>query len=142
MNTIINEGNLGNLINQARNSGVLNGRMNGNGNGDRNGMNGNTNLELLGEEILGVGGELTDKLTSEEVIKRMIKYLVEGGAVAIAAFLIPSTKLKKNEIMVLAVTAATVLAILDTFSPTISESARKGSGFGIGSQLVGGLGGF
>lgn len=101
-----------------------------------NNNNGEADLEQLRDEVSSV----VQPFTSTEVIKRLIKYLVEGAAVAVAAFLIPKTKLKQNEIVLLGLTAATILAILDTFSPMISYGARKGSGFGIGSQLVGGLG--
>lgn len=101
-------------------------------------MNNNENTDL--EQIRNEASAIVQPFTTEEVIKRVIKYLVEGAAVAIAAFLILKTKLKQNEIVLLSITAATIYAILDTFSPMVSQAARKGSGFGIGSQLVGGLG--
>lgn len=82
----------------------------------------------------------TVELDIQEIIKRAIKYLVEGGAVAIAAFIIPKRKMANKEILLIAVTAAAVLAILDTFSPGVAIGARHGAGFGIGAGLVGGLG--
>ena len=75
----------------------------------------------------------------QEVLKRVIKYLVEGGVVAIAAFVIPKRKMSGDEIVLIAVTAATVFALLDTFSPAVSVAARHGAGFGIGTGLVGGV---
>lgn len=74
---------------------------------------------------------------SNEVVKRMIKYLIEGLAVGLAAFLIPSKKIKQNEVLVIGLTAATVFALLDNFSPGISFGARHGAGFGLGTGLVG-----
>ena len=76
---------------------------------------------------------------TNEVLKRAIKYLVEGGAVAVAAYVLPKKKLNGKEVMILGVTAAAVFAILDTFSPSVSMGARKGAGFGIGTGLVGGI---
>ncbi len=76
-----------------------------------------------------------------EMIKRIIKYLVEGFMVAIAAYAIPKRSLNMEEILMLALTAAATFSILDTYIPTMSVSARSGAGFGIGANLVGFPGG-
>ena len=74
-----------------------------------------------------------------ELVKRAIKYLVEGLMVAIVAFVIPDPKraLKFEEIAIIALMAAATFSILDTFIPTMGASARSGAGFGIGANLVG-----
>lgn len=72
-----------------------------------------------------------------EFIKRVIKYLVEGVMVAVAAFAIPKKKLDVEEIVVIALTAAMTFSILDVFVPSMASSARGGAGFGIGANLVG-----
>ena len=74
-----------------------------------------------------------------EVVKRFLKYIIEGLAVALAAFLIPSKKVNSSELLILGATAATVFALLDTFSPSISIGARHGTGFGLGIGLTGGF---
>ena len=74
-----------------------------------------------------------------EVLRRAAKYLVEGGAVALAAYLVPKSKLALGEIVMLAVTAAAVFAILELYSPAIGASARTGSGLALGGGLVGGF---
>ena len=74
-----------------------------------------------------------------EVLRRAAKYLVEGGAVAMAAYLIPKNKLKLEEILMLAVTAAAVFAILELYSPAIGASARAGAGLSLGAGVVGGV---
>ena len=76
-----------------------------------------------------------------ELIKRIVKYLIEGLMVAIAAFAIPKRSLNLEEIALLALTAAATFAILDTYIPSMGVSARAGSGFGIGASLVGFPGG-
>jgi len=76
-----------------------------------------------------------------ELVKRIIKYLVEGLMVAIAAYAIPKRSLNVEEIILLALTAAATFSILDTYIPSIGVSARTGAGFGIGSTLVGFPGG-
>jgi len=76
-------------------------------------------------------------LDANDVIRRTIKYLVEGLAVAIAAFYIPRKKMNLEEIAMIAVTAAATLAILDLLAPQIGSSARQGAGFGIGASMVG-----
>jgi ABC-type Co2+ transport system permease subunit len=76
-----------------------------------------------------------------ELTKRIIKYLIEGLMVAIAAFAIPKKSLNMEEIILLALTAAATFAILDTYIPSMGVSARTGAGFGIGANLVGFPGG-
>ena len=54
-------------------------------------------------------------LDVQEIVKRIIKYLVEGLMVAIAAFAIPKVSLKLDEIGLIALTAAATFSILDTY---------------------------
>ena len=77
-----------------------------------------------------------------ELVKRIIKYLVEGLMVAIAAFAIPKRSLNIEEIVLIALTAAATFSILDTYIPSMGMSARTGTGFGIGANLVHFPGGF
>lgn len=72
-----------------------------------------------------------------ELVKRAIKYLVEGLMVAIVAFVIPQKPLRFDEIAIIALMAAATFSILDTFVPSMGASARTGAGFGIGANLVG-----
>jgi hypothetical protein len=76
-----------------------------------------------------------------ELVKRIIKYLVEGLMVALAAYAIPKRSLNLEEIAMIALTAAATFSILDTYVPTIGVTARSGAGFGIGANLVGFPGG-
>ena len=71
-----------------------------------------------------------------ELVKRVIKYLVEGGMVAIAAYAIPKKSLNMEEIALLALTAAATFSILDTYIPSMGVTSRSGAGFGIGANLV------
>ena len=73
----------------------------------------------------------------QEIISRVIKYIVEGGAVAVAAYLIPRKKIALQEIIMIALTAAAVFAILDLYAPGVGVATRQGAGFGLGSTLVG-----
>jgi hypothetical protein len=72
-----------------------------------------------------------------DMISRVIKYLIEGLAVAFAALLIPRSSLRGGEVVALAVTAAAVFILLDFVSPGIGVTARQGAGFGLGANLVG-----
>ena len=74
-----------------------------------------------------------------ELVKRAIKYLVEGLVVALAAYAIPKKQLNVEEIVIIALTAAATFSILDVFIPAMGSSARGGAGFGIGAHLIGGL---
>jgi hypothetical protein len=72
-----------------------------------------------------------------ELIKRVIKYLVEGIMVAIAAYAIPKKSLNLEEVVIIGLTAAATFSVLDVFVPSMAASARGGAGFGIGANLVG-----
>ena len=77
-----------------------------------------------------------------EFVRRIIKYLVEGLMVAIAAYAIPKRSLNLEEILLIALTAAATFSILDTYVPSMGVSARTGAGFGIGANMVQFPGGF
>ena len=72
-----------------------------------------------------------------EIVKRIIKYIIEGLMVSIAAFAIPKRSMNIEEIGAIALTAAATFAILDTYIPTMGVSARQGTGLGIGLNLSG-----
>ena len=82
-------------------------------------------------------GELGQVLDLGELVRRIVKYVVEGIMVAIAAYAIPKHSMKLDEVMLIALTAAATFSILDTYVPSMAVSARSGAGFGIGANLVG-----
>ena len=73
----------------------------------------------------------------EVLVKNILKYLLEGLAVAVAAKYIPSREISMNEVLMIALTAALTFFVLDLFSPSIATGARFGTGFGIGANQVG-----
>ena len=73
---------------------------------------------------------------ANEIVKRVIKYIIEGTAVAIAMFLIVPRKVTPDEIAMIGITAGAIFAVLDNFSPSIAEGARRGAGMGLGFQQV------
>jgi hypothetical protein len=77
-----------------------------------------------------------------EAFIRLIKYLLEGLAVAFVAYILPKTQLRFDEILFIALTAAAVFSILDLLAPAYSTGARQGVGLGAGFQLVGFPAGF
>ena len=74
-----------------------------------------------------------------DVVLRLLKYLVEGLAVAAVAWMITykNKKLAGTEVFMLGVTAGATFAILDLFSPAVGSGVRQGAGFGMGFGLVG-----
>ncbi len=81
------------------------------------------------------------KLDITEFIRRLLKYMIEGFIVALAAFAIPRQTLNLEEIFLISAVAAMTFSILDVFIPTMGASARNGAGLGIGMNLVGFPGG-
>ena len=76
-----------------------------------------------------------------DLLVRVIKYALEGLAVAIAAYVFPGKTLKMQEVGMIALVATATFAILDIYAPSVGASARTGAGFGIGAGLVGFPGG-
>lgn len=72
-----------------------------------------------------------------DLVTRLVKYLLEGLAVAIAAFVLPGKGLRWSEVGMIALVASATFAILDIYAPSVGSSARTGAGFGIGAGLVG-----
>ena len=73
-----------------------------------------------------------------EVVRRALKYIFEGLAVGLAAmYLIKDSNLESA--FMVGITAAASYALIDMWNPSAGVSSRLGSGFMIGSQLVGGL---
>jgi|UniRef100_A0A6C0DRT9 hypothetical protein len=75
-------------------------------------------------------------LSVTELVTRVIKYLLEGLAVAVAMVIIPRRVPSLEEIISISVVAALVFAILDLLSPSVGLTARQGAGFGLGANLV------
>mgnify|MGYP006418151759 FL=1 len=73
----------------------------------------------------------------QELVKRVVKYLVEGIVVALVAFAVPKKSLNVEEVVIIALTAAATFSILDVFIPAMGATARTGAGFGVGANLVG-----
>ena len=72
-----------------------------------------------------------------DLVTRVLKYVLEGLAVAIAAYVIPGKTMRWNEVAMIALTGTATFAILDIYAPSVGSSARTGAGFGIGAGLVG-----
>ena len=71
-------------------------------------------------------GQLGQVLDIGELVRRIVKYVVEGIMVAIAAYAIPKHSMKLDEVMLIALTAAATFSILDTYVPSMAVSARSG----------------
>jgi hypothetical protein len=89
-------------------------------------------MEVVKGELTAVFMAVKEKLT----IHNFILYLIEGIAVAIAAYVIPNRRTKFNEVAVISAIAALSFFILDVFSDTVGAGSRLGAGLGIGYNLV------
>jgi hypothetical protein len=69
--------------------------------------------------------------------KNLLKYFLEGLAVALAAYYIPKRNNTLAEVVMIAATAGVTFLILDMFAPAIGSGARLGAGIGIGFKQVG-----
>lgn len=85
-----------------------------------------------------VSGSLAvyDKIIQNLTIQNLLRYIVEGFVVAIAAYVIPNKRTDIKEILIVSVIASLTLFSLDLFSSEIAKGTRYGAGFGIGYNLV------
>jgi ABC-type Co2+ transport system permease subunit len=74
-----------------------------------------------------------------ELVKRAIKYLIEGLVISLVLVILPKKQLQVEEIVIVALTAAATFSILDVFIPSMGTSARNGAGMGLGLNVIGGL---
>jgi len=80
---------------------------------------------------------MNNNIKIEEVLKRLVKYLIEGFVVGFAVFMIPKKKVSIEDCLWIGFIAAMTFSILDMFAPSISVSMRQGAGLGLGAGLVG-----
>ena len=73
----------------------------------------------------------------QDLVMKYVKYLLEGLAIAVAAYVIPQKKTNVKDVAKIALVGAITFAVLDLFAPAVSSGARTGAGFGIGAQHVG-----
>lgn len=70
------------------------------------------------------------------LMQNILKYLLEGLAIALAVYLV-SKSTKPKEIAMIALVGAATFAVLDLFAPRVGSGARLGAGFGLGAKHVG-----
>jgi len=68
---------------------------------------------------------------------RLLKYVLEGLAVSVCAFVLPKRRTDLNEVVLLGLVASVTFALIDTFASSMSSSVRQGTGFGLGFGLAG-----
>jgi hypothetical protein len=73
---------------------------------------------------------------SRLTIDNLVKYVIQGLAVAIAAAVIPNRKTGHHEVAVIAIVSALTFFVLDIFTDDIGKNVRLGVGLGIGLNLV------
>ena len=61
-----------------------------------------------------------------EVLRRLMKYLIEGLVVGFAAFALPKNKLPLEEVLWIGLISAMTFSVLDMFTPAIAVTARQG----------------
>jgi hypothetical protein len=66
----------------------------------------------------------------------LIRYLVQGMAVATAIYFVLRDRVQTKEILTIGLAAAAAYAVLDTFAPSVGVGARLGTGIGLGMSLL------
>lgn len=71
-------------------------------------------------------------------LTHVVKYVLEGLAVAFVAYYLTGKKTDLFEIAMLGLTASLTFLVLDLFAPSVALGSRQGAGFGVGYGMVGG----
>lgn len=71
-------------------------------------------------------------------LQSVIRYLIQGLAVATVAYLVLRNQIDQQDILKIAALTAVSFAILDQFAPGVSLGAPLGTGVGLGMKLTGG----
>jgi hypothetical protein len=85
---------------------------------------------------------IDNKINTSDVIQIVSRYLLQGLAIALAAYYVPimyKTSLRKptfQEIFLISITAAFTMFLLDQFIEPVGVGAKLGAGFTIGQKLV------
>jgi len=72
----------------------------------------------------------------KEQLVKALKYVLEWTAIVAASTLIPSHKLTWKEVMMIAMVGAIAFAILDMYSPTVSDDAKERAGIILGFKTM------
>lgn len=72
------------------------------------------------------------KLIKKETLKRGLKYIIQTLVIFLAAKLVPKGKLTLKEVTMIAIVGAIGFAVLDMYSPTVSDMGRKVNGLTLG----------
>ncbi len=67
----------------------------------------------------------------------ILKYLLEGIAVALATGILSRGKTSAGEVFLMAISSMAVFLVLDFYAPLTAAGARQGAGFGLGFKMVG-----
>jgi len=81
--------------------------------------------------------KVLDLLDVKEMVKRFLKYFIIGIAIAIVTYVVPQKKLDVQEIGIIALSSATIFAVVDLLIPNIIPMVFNGLGLGIGLELAG-----
>lgn len=92
----------------------------------------NVSFEKLESQSTGIFNTISSLMT----INNFVKYIVQGIAVAVAAYVIPNRKTSIHEIAVIAIVSALTFFTLDIFTDDLAKNVRLGVGLGIGLNLV------
>lgn len=76
------------------------------------------------------------KILSSLTLDFIIKYIIEGFVVAVAAFYIPRRITQFNEVLTISLLSSLTFFILDIFSDDIGKQARLGAGIKIGMNMI------
>lgn len=81
--------------------------------------------------------QLLDIIDLGELFRRAVKYLVQGLVVGIAVILVGRKKWNTDEVVLIALTAAATMVLLDTYVPSMAGPFKQSAGWGLGFRLVG-----
>lgn len=83
---------------------------------------------------------LIKSVVAKITLKNIVKYIIQGIAIAIIAYSIPNRRINYNEILIISAISASTFLLLDIVSDEkismLLTGAQLGTGFTIGANLL------
>lgn len=83
---------------------------------------------------------LIESVLAKITLKNIVKYIIQGFAIAIIAYSIPNRRINYNEIIIISAISASTFLLLDIVSDEkismLLTGAQLGTGFTIGANLL------
>ena len=99
-------------------------------------MSSDNDVKKIVTSSVNVANDIIEIPTISDILKQILRYIIEGIVVALAGYYIPNKKPELSEVITIALVAASTFALLEVYMPDAYLAARFGFGFQSGRNLI------